>query len=163
MDCKEINSVDVATYIAKQAVIEYYYIDLTKIQKILYACYGTYLAVTVKRLCIDNPKAWSNGPVFQKVYDFSIKNIDFIQSLLELPDTLNNSLPVDELKLLDKAVTFFSQYQSFQLVNWSRKGCGHWDKATNHGYNLHVKIDDSLIADYFKTIIKEESSGEQSS
>ncbi len=81
MDCKEINSVDVATYIAKQAVIEYYYIDLTKIQKILYACYGTYLAVTVKRLCIDNPKAWSNGPVFQKVYDFSIKNIDFIQSL----------------------------------------------------------------------------------
>ena len=163
MDCKEINSVDVAAYIAKQAVIKNYYIDLTKLQKILFACYGTYLAVTVKRLCIDNPKAWSNGPVFQKVYDFSIKNIDFMQSLLELPDTLNNSLPVDELKLLDKTVTFFTQYQSFQLVNCSRKGCGHWDKATNQGYNLHVKIDDSLIADYFKTIIKEESSGEQSS
>lgn len=128
MDCKEINSVDVATYIAKQAVIEYYYIDLTKIQKILYACYGTYLAVTGKRLCIDNPIAWPNGLFFQKVYDFSIKYIDLIQSLLKLPDTLNNLLPDDELKLLDKTVTFFSQYQSFQLVNWSRKGCGPWDK-----------------------------------
>lgn len=128
MDCKEINSVDVATYIAKQAVIEYYYIDLTKIQKILYACYGTYLAVTGKRLCIDNPIAWPNGLFFQKVYDLSIKHIDLIQSLLKLPDTLNNLLPDDELKLLDKTVTFFSQYQSFQLVNWSRKGCGPWNK-----------------------------------
>lgn len=50
MDCKEINSVDVAAYIAKQAVIKNYYIDLTKLQKILYACYGTYLAVTGKRI-----------------------------------------------------------------------------------------------------------------
>ena len=114
-------------------------------------------------MCIDQPKAWPNGPFFQKVYDFSIKHIDLIQSLLELPDTLNNSLPVDELKLLDKTVTFFSQYQSFQLVNWSRKEGGPWDKATNHGYNLHVKFDDSLIADYFKTIIKEGSYGEKNS
>lgn len=87
-------SVDVAAYIAKQAVIKNYYVDLTKLQKILYACYGTYLAVTGKRLCIDNPKAWPNGPFFQKVYDFSIKHIDLIQSFGELPDTLNNSLPV---------------------------------------------------------------------
>ena len=114
-------------------------------------------------MCIDQPKAWPNGPFFQKVYDFSIKHIDLIQSLLELPDTLNNSLPVDELKLLNKTVTFFSQYQSFQLVNWSRKEGGPWDKATNHGYNLHVKFDDSLIADYFKTIIKEGSYGEKNS
>ena len=55
-------------------------------------------------------------------------SMSVIQSLLELPDTLNNSLPVDELKLLDKTVTFFSQYQSFQLVNWSRKEGGPWDK-----------------------------------
>lgn len=33
MDYKEINSVDVAAYIAKQAVIKNYYIDLTKLQK----------------------------------------------------------------------------------------------------------------------------------
>ena len=72
-------------------------------------------------MCIDNPKAWPNGPVFQKVYDFSINHIDLIQSLLKFPDTLNNSLPNDELKLLDKTVTFFSQYQSFQLVNFVKK------------------------------------------
>lgn len=125
--------------------------------------YGTYLAVTGKRLCIDNPIAWQNGPLFQKVYDFSIKHIDLIQSLLKLPDTLNNLLPDDELKLLDKTVTFFSQYLSFQLVNWSRKECGPWDNATNNGYNLQVKIGDSLIVDYFKTIIKDGSSGEKSS
>ena len=100
---------------------------------------------------------------FQKVYYFSLKHIELVESLLELPDTLNNSLPADELKLLDQTVTFFSQYQSFQLVNQSRKEGGPWDKATNHGYNLHVKIYDSLISEYFKTIIKEESSGEQSS
>lgn len=100
---------------------------------------------------------------FSKGVRFFNKAYDLIQSLLELPDTLNNSLPDDELNLLDKTVTFFSQYQSFQLVNWSRKEGGPWDNATNHGYNLQVKIDDSLIADYFKTIIKEESSGEQSS
>lgn len=130
MDYKEINSVDVAAYIAKQAVIKNYYIDLTKLQKILYACYGTYLAVTGKRLCIDQPEARPNGPFFQKVYYFSLKHIELVESLLELPDTLNNSLLADELKLLDKTVTFFSQYQSFQLVNWSRKEGGPWDKAT---------------------------------
>lgn len=53
MNVVDLNSVDVAAYIAKQAVIKNYYIDLTKLQKILYACYGTYLAVTGKRLCID--------------------------------------------------------------------------------------------------------------
>lgn len=100
---------------------------------------------------------------FKRYTIFSIKNIDFIQSLLELPDTLNNSLPDDELKLVDKTVTFFSQYQSIQLVNWSCKEGGPWDKATNHGYNLQVKIDDSLIVDYFNTIIKEGSYGEKNS
>ncbi len=57
MDYKEINSVYVAAYIAKHAVIKNYYIDSTKLQKILYACYGTYLAITGKRWCIDQPKA----------------------------------------------------------------------------------------------------------
>lgn len=71
MDCKEINSVDVAAYIAKQAVIKNYYIDLTKLQKILFACYGTYLAVTGKRLCIDNPIAWPNGPFFKRCTIFN--------------------------------------------------------------------------------------------
>lgn len=66
MDCKEINSVDVAAYIAKQAVIKNYYIDLTKLQKILYACYGTYLAVTGKRLCIDQPEARPNDLFFKR-------------------------------------------------------------------------------------------------
>lgn len=46
MDNIELDSIDVAAYIAKEAVIKNYYIDLTKLQKILFACYGTYLAVT---------------------------------------------------------------------------------------------------------------------
>lgn len=39
---------------------------------------------------------------FSKGVLFSLKHIELVESLLELPETLNNSLPADELKLLDQ-------------------------------------------------------------
>lgn len=163
MDNIELDSIDVAAYIAKEAVIKNYYIDLTKLQKILFACYGTYLAVTWKRLGSEHPKAWPHGPVFPRVYNFTKKHIDFIQSLLALPNTLQNLLTNDELNLLDKTVRFFSQYQAYQLVNWTHQDGSPLDISTNHGKNLQCEIGDNLISDYFKTIIKEDSNGQQNS
>lgn len=154
MNNKKLDSIDVVAYITKEAVIKNFYIDLTKLQKMLFACYGTYLAITGKRLCSEHPKALSYGPVFLKVYNFTLDHIDFIQSLLALPNTLEKSLTKDDLSLLDKTVSFFSQYQAPQLVNWTRQNGSPWDIVTNHGKTLQVEIPDDLISNYFKTIIK---------
>ena len=66
MNNKKLDSIDVVAYITKEAVIKNFYIDLTKLQKMLFACYGTYLAITGKRLCSEHPKALSCGSVFLK-------------------------------------------------------------------------------------------------
>ena len=39
-------------------------INMTKLQKLLYIAYGTYLAIKNQRLTNEHPQAWPYGPVF---------------------------------------------------------------------------------------------------
>lgn len=159
----ELNSVDVAAYIVKEAATKNYYIDLTKLQKILFACYGTYLAVTGDRLCDEQPKAWPHGPVFPRVYSFTKKHIDFIQAFLERKENVREIIGSGRIYILEDTIKFFSQFKAGELVNWTHKVNSPWDLATNHGQNLQGAISDDLIKDYFKKIINTNENTEKQS
>lgn len=149
-----LNSVDVAAFIVKEAATNNYYIDLTKLQKILFACYGAYLSVTGERLCDEHPKAWPHGPVFPLVYKFTKKSVDFIQELLERNEDVEEKIGPDKIYILRDTIKFFSQFKAGELVNWTHKVGSPWDIATNHGQNLQVEISDDLISEYFAKILK---------
>lgn len=150
MQDMNFDSVDVAAYIVKQCAANNYYIDLTKLQKILFACYGAFLAVTGKRLCKEHPRAWPHGPVFPRVYNYTKKHIDFIQDLLKREESIATSMDSKIVELINYTISFFSNYRAGELVRWSHQIGSPWDIATSHGRKLQGEIPDELIADYFK-------------
>ena len=154
-----LDSVDIAAYIAKQCAINNYYIDLTKLQKILFACYGACLVVTGKRLCTEQPKAWPHGPVFPRVYNFTIKHPDFIQDLLNHEESVAQTVGDDFKQTLDYTIKFFSQYRAGQLVKWTHQPGSPWDIATQHGQFLQGIIPDEAILPYFKSILRKTDAG----
>lgn len=150
----EPDSIDAAAYIAKQCAIKNYYIDLTKLQKILFACCAASLVVTGRRLCSEQPKTWHHGPVFPKVYDFTIRHPDFIQALLNRKERMAQAVGAEFQQALDCTIKFFSHYRPGQLVKWSLQKGSPWDVATAHGQFLKVTIPDEAILPYFKSILR---------
>lgn len=73
---QELDSLDMAAYIVKYCAMKNYFINLTKLQKLLYCCYGAVLAYSGIRLIKEHPKAWDHGPVFPRVYDVKKEHPD---------------------------------------------------------------------------------------
>ena len=63
-DKYKYNSVDMAKYIVAYANEHNFGINMTKMQKLLYIAYGTFLSVKNYRLVNEHPQAWPYGPVF---------------------------------------------------------------------------------------------------
>lgn len=153
MQDMDLDSVDVAAYITKQCAINKFYIDITKLQKVLFACYGAFLAIGGNRLCSEHPQAWPQGPIFLPVYKFSLKHVDFIQDLLKRKESVAASVDSKMLELMNYTIRFFTQYMSGELVRWSRQPGSPWDRTTDHGNYMGCEIPDEFIADYFKSVL----------
>ena len=66
---KNLTSVDVANLLRNYALKEHFVnLNKTQVNKLLFMCYGFYLASTGKKLFLETPKAWPYGPVFPNVY-----------------------------------------------------------------------------------------------
>ena len=48
----------------------------------------------------------------------------------------------------------FGKYNAGTLVNWTKDLKGPWYQATKGGHVLHIVIADTLIAEYFKTLLE---------
>lgn len=146
------NSLDVASLIARLCHKRNYHYNNTKIQKLLYCCYGSVLAVFGQRLCDEYPRAWQYGPVFPRVFNYIKKRKGDIA--LYHPDF---SLP-DELRaLLEKVIDIFGKYDAVPLSKWTHKPGSPWDTVVNQldgeGGGLNNFIPDDLIANYFKSYV----------
>lgn len=69
-----LNSKDIASFVVKFCAVQNYFINLTKLQKLIFCCYGVALAEGNIRICKEHPKAWDHGPVFPQVYKLTSKN-----------------------------------------------------------------------------------------
>lgn len=148
-----LDSIDIASFIVKHSAISNYFINLTKLQKLLYCCYGIMLAAFDERICTEHPKAWPHGPVFPRVYNVTSKNRDgFIQYLLEYKDKCANVFSEDEISLLRKTIDAYAKYSAGKLVEWSHLPGSPWSQT-----KLQDPIDDFVIKKYFEQrLIKSE-------
>ena len=146
----DIDIYDFAAYIAKLCAVKNYFVNLTKLQKLMYCVYGALLVYSDLRLCKEHPRAYPHGPVFSKLYNFAKKHhFDFIDALLNRKENVENNLTVPQIKVVNAVIDFFGKYNAGELVAWSQHPNGAWFKS-----GMNHEISDDLIRDYFKTLVK---------
>lgn len=126
----------------------------TQMQKILFICYGLYLAkhgTDHPLFSDDSPKAWPFGPVFPIVYRRYAENPSRV-----LPDAIRVGLmqDPDNLKEMVRIVDYCSQISSGRLSVWSHRKGSPWEQTVfaNGKDNIewNKAIDKNLIAEFFK-------------
>ena len=146
-DFDPISSIRRSAYIIKRLrMTSTSKINVTKLQKILYCCYGAVLGAYHRVLLDERPEAWSTGPIFP----FALKvmqtlTIDEI-SMINTNDV--ECLPLQMVQFLNSVIDFFGQYTGEQLASWSRR-CTPWKSAGK--YEI---INNEAITDYFATQIE---------
>ncbi|MBQ2267476.1 MAG: DUF4065 domain-containing protein [Succinivibrio sp.] len=149
------DSIDVAAYVTKQCAQKNFFVNLTKIQKLVFCVYGAVLATSGERICKDHPKAWPHGPVFPRIYKYTKRHADgIVEALMSHEENLTSTLNERQKKIIDTTLNFFGRYNAGTLVNWTHDENGPWFKSTNGGKNLQKEIPDNLISDYFKTLLE---------
>lgn len=151
-DTYKFNSVDVAKYIAGKANEKKIFLNITKIQKLLYIAYGTYLRVYERRLTNEHPQAWPYGPVFpttrNKMVSMALESIRATASPLELQNDSKLN------KVIDFTLEHFGIWNAGQLTEWSHRDGSPWYYATRTpGFKWGDQIPDELIYNYFHSII----------
>lgn len=142
------DSLDIASYIKKKCQeLNYSGINNTKIQKLLYCCYGATLVIENKRLCKEYPRAWNYGPVFPKVYSYISKN-------KKLEDISQVSFPDNIKNILDTVIAFFGKFSGGQLSQWSHEEGSPWyNVITLQKQSIGSFIPDEDILEYFKRYV----------
>ena len=149
------DSIDVAAYVTKECAQKNFFVNLTKIQKLVFCVYGDVLATSGERICKDHPKAWPHGPVFPRIYKYTKRHADgIVEALMSHEENLTSILNERQKKIIDTTLNFFGRYNAGTLVNWTHDEDGPWFKSTNGGKVLQKEIPDNLISDYFKTLIR---------
>jgi uncharacterized phage-associated protein len=145
----ELDSIDVARHIAYLCSLNGFEYNNTKIQKLLYVCYGVFLAKKNQRLVNEHPQAWPYGPVFPKVFKYiSSCEEDYRKRLQVLDDDVSSNL--------DKIIICFGEYSAGKLSAWSHNENSPWDSVIDKDNpKWSVEIPDEIIKKYFsERIIK---------
>lgn len=156
------NSLNIASVIARLCRERGLHYNNTKIQKLLYCCYGCVLAARNERLCDEYPRAWQYGPVFPRVFKYIQKNKGNLEEYC--PDL---EIDPEVKKFLGTVVDVFGKYTAVSLSEWTHKPGSPWDKVVNcidgEGSGLGNFIPDDLIKQYFtKHVLKGEANAETS-
>lgn len=141
-------SFEVALLMAAKANEKRIVINATKLQKLLFIAYGSYLSVYNRRLVDEHPQSWPSGPVFPKLReDFVSEDFSLVKSSdKRIPNAVRN-----DQKLLDIISFVFNGFGG-----WTVGDISAWClesvpcKATPDNGEI---IDDQLIRKYFNTLI----------
>jgi uncharacterized phage-associated protein len=152
-------SIILAKYIAAYFNEKRADINMTKIQKITYIAYGTYLAVTGERLIDEHPQAWPYGPVFPATRNRLLK-MDLNSIRLDSPDLKEISANPTVKSLISLVYNTFGQWTAVALSEWSHKEGSPWEKTVSApGFKWGGRIEDEYIKSYFDKIIKKDDDG----
>lgn len=148
-------SEDVARLIAATLNERKIMINITKIQKLLYIAYGTWLRVYQNRLLNEHPQAWPYGPVFptsrNKLTKSSVELVDITRN--EVPPELLNDAEL--ARTIDFVLLHFGHWTAANLTAWSHSAGTPWDLTTQReGFVWGEQIPDSLIYDFFVKLVR---------
>lgn len=155
-DTYKYSSVDVAKYIVSMCNKKHFGINMTKMQKLLYIIYGTYLAVYNQRLTNEHPQAWPFGPVFPTTRNKLLHRDFFEISLNDIDKEVVDEMSKD--KRLNNIIDFifkeFGKWNATKLTLWSHKDGSPWYLTTQQDYfKWGDEIPDEYIQEYFDSII----------
>jgi len=144
-----ISSVDFAKHLNQKAQEMGKEVNLTKIQKLLYICYGSYLAVKGKPIFTEGPKAWDYGPVFADVYYAMKFNNDSLDGL-EIAEETANLIKNECGKLVTNVLNHFGDWSAGQLVTWTHRPETAWYKKYEVQGEKYADLDANDIAKEFE-------------
>ena len=149
-------SEDVALYLVACANEKKIVVNITKVQKLLYIIYGTYLRVFGKRLLDEHPQAWPYGPVFPLTRTVIKRKIK--TEYLSFPmDSVNQELRQDANlnKTIDFVLSHFGKWNAGQLTEWSHRDGSPWALTVNKdGFSWGWVIPDEYILDFFTKLVR---------
>ena len=145
----EVDSVEFAIYLSNQARERQLHVNVTKIQKWLYICYGLFWAVENRRLLNEQPKAWDYGPAFPIVHKQQKKNNNTLEPL---SNTINNETFRIYDDLIEVVLVNFGGWTASQLVSWTHEEGTAWDRQRQK--QMYEPLDDYNIKMDFKGILE---------
>lgn len=126
MSESKADSVDFAVYLYCELQDRDIQATQTKLQKLLYICFGYYLAATGERLLNEMPCAWPYGPVFPGVYEAQAIYNGNLRARAYQTD-------FDSLKkydgLIDSVIRHFGHWSAQRLTEWTHQSNMAWDKV----------------------------------
>lgn len=152
MTDKMLSSVDFAKYLVLLSQRENITLNLTQLQKILYICDGSLLALGYN-LINENCQVWDYGPVYPKVYKWYNKNNGKPVSESDISPALSlylNEISVNDV--IESAIKKFGKWTSGQLSEWSHQIGSPWD-VTKKTKGMYSKIPKEIMKDYFSKIL----------
>ena len=131
-------------------------LNRTQMQKILFICYGIYLAVTGKTMFDDDrPKAWPFGPVFPRVNKRYNQ-----QEIITMSESEKDAFRRDSmaLRIVDSIVFQYYNMSATQLSEWSHQKGGPWYKTIygEDGSNKDIKWNQEIKPEYLKEYFKQD-------
>ena len=147
----EIDSLDFAIYLNKKAKEANKHINVTKLQKWLYICYGLYLALYDTQLLKERPKAWEYGPAFPRVHTAQKKNKGSLDSLV-FRQTRDELGKYDDI--IDAALRVFGDWTASELVEWTHNDGMAWKRTIGlEGQKAYAPMDNLDIKRDFEKLM----------
>lgn len=134
----ESDSREIAALIAKECKKKGISYNNTKIQKLLYCCYGVMLAWKNARICDEYPRLWPYGPVFPKVFNYIHKYGDIANFSTDISKV---STPENK-EVIESVLNAFGKYDATSLSSWSHTEGSPWDRAKQENANWNSFIPD---------------------
>ena len=149
------DSVAVARFLVALANERGVFLNITKVQKLLYISYGVGLAAFGQRIADESPRAWPYGPVFPKTREALIGS-DFGAVTFDGSPDLSLMKRDERLySCVASALKTFGSWTAGQLTAWSHKKGSPWWRVAEEDLNAwNSPIPDDYIVAYFSKFVK---------
>ncbi len=124
-----IGSIQLAQYIGYLCKKYDYPFNNTKIQKLMYICYGTFLAEKSIHIIEEKPQILYYGPIFKSALQY-IQNLSDIN---DLSKDISGILDKDTKDTLQDIIKKIGIYSARKLVDWSHQEHQPWHMAQKLG------------------------------
>jgi len=148
-----IDSIDFAVYLNEKIKARGKTANKTKLQKLLYICYGSQLRMNEgQQLLNEQPNAWDYGPAFPRVYSVQ-KSSSGLDKLSPLHQRSKEKLEQFDV-LIERVLDFFGDWTANQLVEWTHTEETAWHKKYSNIEERYTPLNNSDILMDFKRYIK---------
>lgn len=143
-----VDSMELAAHLVRECAKQDCSLNITKLTKLMYCCYGSVLGKYGRQLTDEYPECRQYGPVFPEV----LKSLQFfgLEPFRKAPAPTVEALPAPVLLLVNKTAALFGRHSSDELMRWTMLRGSPWYRASDGGAVLYGRLSDEAVAAYFR-------------